>query len=85
MDPTYKINSQFAHYVLLDTHMLQSWKISSGQKKKKKKKKNIYIYIYRKQSKELKELYRICDRQRIQIAVTTLRRQLQSANISHSI
>ena len=23
MDPIYKIKSQFAHYVLLDTHMLQ--------------------------------------------------------------
>ena len=23
MDPIYEINSQFAHYLLLDTHMLQ--------------------------------------------------------------
>ena len=72
MNPIYEINSQFAHYVLLDTLVLQILQISFGQIK----------IISRKQNKEL---YRICDRQRIQIAVTTLRHQLQSANISHSI
>ena len=31
MDPIYEINSQFAHYVLLDTPMLQMLTISFGQ------------------------------------------------------
>ena len=31
------------------------------------------------------ELSSICDRLHVQIAVTTLRHQLQSANISHSM
>ena len=35
--------------------------------------------------KQNKELYRIFDMQRIQIAVTMLQHQLQSANIPHSI
>ena len=35
--------------------------------------------------KEITELYRICDMQRFQIAVTALCRQLQSTDIYHSI
>ena len=31
MDTIYEIDSQFAHYVLLDTHMLQMLTISFGQ------------------------------------------------------
>ena len=44
--------------------------------------KLVLVKLIRKQNKDL---YRICDRQQIQIAVTTLRHQLQIANISHSI
>ena len=33
MDPIYEINSQFVHYLLLDTHMLQMVTISFGQNK----------------------------------------------------
>ena len=54
MDPFYEINSQFAHYVLLDTHYLWS---------------NYDNYCL---ENKIKKIYRICDRQRIQIAVTTL-------------
>ena len=46
-------------------------------------------YLWSNQNRDYldkkKELYRICDRQRIQIAVKTVHHQLQSANISNSI
>ena len=57
------IKSLFStYYVLLDTNMQQIWKISLV------KLKLILIRI------EITELYTICDSQRFQIAVTTLRR-----------
>ena len=61
------------YYVLLDKNRLQIRKIAFV------KLKELLI------RKEITELYRICYRQRFQIAAKTLCRQLQSAHISHSI
>ena len=68
---SYKI-SCFTIYVLLDANMLQMLK-------------KYPLSNQNNDNRQNKELYSICDRLRIQIAVTTLRPYLQSANISYSM